>query len=243
MKRILATALALIFILAAGAYVTAAASGTLTFSITSDIPTARGESVTIPINVSNNPGFVAVGLVLVYDPDVLEIAGVTAPVAAMPLNSQFELTSTPGNQWISLLNTDLVDWSGNGTVAYVTFFVKTDAPLGASIVTLGFTSMPEGSPANSDGVVIGSVRVPGSINVAAVSTAPPPTNGGFIGGLPDASDNAGSTTANSGSDYGRAPQTGAPDILMIAVGVTACLITSAALWGYVAHCRRKTEDS
>jgi hypothetical protein len=154
---------------------TASANAGPTFTINSNIPAVRGTTVTVPITVSNNPGFTAVGLVVSYNPDVLVIADVTAPVAAMPLNTQFTLTSNPGTQWVHLVNTGLVDWSGNGIVANISFHVIQTARLGTSPITITFTNTPDGTPGNSNSEILSdSTLISGSINVSAGDNTPPP---------------------------------------------------------------------
>jgi len=142
----------------------------LSFSIGSISPAQRGDTITVPINVSNNPGFAVVGLVVTYNPNILQITNVTAPVAAMPLNPHFVLTTLSGTQWISLVNTNIVNWYGNGTVVYVTFNVLQGAGLGASPISLSFTPTPDGTPSNAAGVVLhGASSTSGSVNVVDVN--------------------------------------------------------------------------
>ena len=139
-----------------------------TFTAGSNIEAERGATVTVPITVSNNPGFAAAALVVSYDPDALQITGVTAPVPSMPLNDYFALTTSPGTQWISLINPSGSDWGGSGTVANVTFSVRPNAPTGYSYIGLGFTSAPDGTPGNSAGnLLLNSATVSGSVIIAA----------------------------------------------------------------------------
>jgi hypothetical protein len=146
------------------------ASNGLTFSVDSIENATQGETITIPIHVSNNPGFNAVGLVLTYNPSVFEITGVTAPIVAMPLNSQFALTSVPGTQWIHLVNTSIVNWNGSGIVANVTFNVRANAAIGSSNIGLAFTNTPDGTPVNAGGNLINnSATVSRSIDIIAGS--------------------------------------------------------------------------
>lgn len=84
-----------------------------TFSFDSNVRAIQGETVTMPVNVYNNPGFCAAGLIIYYHASVLELVEVTGLVSAMPL-SQFALSAEAGIQWVSLVNRDLVDWSGSG---------------------------------------------------------------------------------------------------------------------------------
>jgi len=138
------------------------------FSIASNMPAVRGGTITLPITVSNNPGFSAVGFVLTFDPNVLALTGVTAPVADMPLNAQFELTSQAGSQWIHLVNAQTSNWYGNGVIANLTFNVLSTASIGESPVSLAFTTTPDGTPGNAGGEVLNNATVTaGSVNVAA----------------------------------------------------------------------------
>jgi len=133
----------------------------------------KGGVATVPIYVSNNPGFAAVGLSVAYDPAVLQITGVTAPVADMPLNAQFAMTALPGTQWVSLVNPNGMDWGGDGVVANLIFRVASDAPDGISHIGLSFTGMPDGTPGNANGdVLVNASAVSGGINVMAAYTGP-----------------------------------------------------------------------
>ena len=168
MKKIFAAALALAFMLIMWIPTPLYAANGPTFSVGFNITAQRGGTITVPVTVSNNPGFTAVGLILTYDPDVLQITGVTAPVADMPLNSQFELTSVPGTQWIHFINSGLADWAGNGVVANIVFNIKPNAPTGTSPVSLAFTNLPDGRPGNIAGdILTGAATVSGSVNVTA----------------------------------------------------------------------------
>lgn len=180
MKKFFAAALAAVFALSAFPPARVFAAGSPGFSVSSGIAAERGATVTVPITVSDNPGFAACGLVVTYDPSVLELTRVTDQTASMRLSS-FQLTETQGSQWISLVNDDrpLADWRGNGTVAVMTFTVKQNAPAGTSAVSLAFTNSPDGRPANAAGVVLrdaatssGSVSVSGQGGAAAANPAP-----------------------------------------------------------------------
>jgi hypothetical protein len=165
-RRIFAIALAVAVLLLAGVPLQVYATSGITFTVGSNVSAIRGGTVTVPITVSNNSGFTAAGLVVSYDPNVLEITEVTAPVAAMPLNPQFTLTSAQGTQWIHLINTGLVDWGGRGVVAYISFNVRTNAAIGVSPIALAFTTVPDGRPVNEGGNILTSAAtIPGSVSV------------------------------------------------------------------------------
>jgi hypothetical protein len=181
MRRLVVTAtIALLFILAAYIPLQAFANDELTFTVGSSASASGGETVIVPINVSGNPGFMVVGLVVTYDPNVLEITNVTAPVSAMPLNSQFALTTTPGTQWIHLINTNFTDWSGNGAVVNIAFNVKTTAAAGESPISLAFVNSPDGTPVTAAGNILRGARaISGKVNITSGATrggteTPPP---------------------------------------------------------------------
>ena len=180
---------ALVFLLVAAVPLqTLATAGPLTFSVASEVPATRGGSVTVPITVSNNPGFTAVGLVVTFDPDVLVLSGIAPHSEDMPLNTQFALSSKPDEQWISLINTGLVDWNDNGAVVSMIFSVKANAPLGVSEISMAFTSGPDGHPTSSGSHIYrDAVCYDGSVNVTdgggGGPIPPPPAPGpGYPGG-------------------------------------------------------------
>ena len=135
------------------------ATNSLLFSINSNISAVRGGTVTVPINVTNNPGFTGVGLIATFNPNVIHITNVTALVSDMPLNPQFSLTTTQGTQWIPLVNPVLSDWIGQGAVVNLTFDVSTNAPLGVSPISLAFINLPDGTPVNAANEILRNATV------------------------------------------------------------------------------------
>jgi hypothetical protein len=211
----------------------------------------RGERVTIPISVSGNPGFATVGLVLSYDRNVLEIIQVDGLVAGMPLSSEFRLTSSPGTQWIRLLNMNDSNWSGNGDLVNVTFNVKANAAIGQSAVQLGFTSTPDGTPVNvsqnaltSAGTASGYVTV---IEPAADNVSAPAPQNGIITFVDDPSGNKtevipGTPLAQAPAgtqSFGRVPQTSVPGMTGFFAGLCVSLAISIALYVFLFRKRLK----
>jgi hypothetical protein len=169
--RFITFALALAVLMQAAVY--GAAGFTFTVDTLGDVNV--GESIAVPISVNGNPGFNSVGLLLTYNPLVLEITGVNSVESAMPLNSQFALTTTPGTQWISLVNPGLLDWGGNGVVANVSFNVLQNAQAGSSRIDLNFTTAPDGTPSNAGGTILrNAAAIAGTVNV--VIERPPTTD-------------------------------------------------------------------
>ena len=286
MRKLFIVVVSLTVLILAWTPVQASAAAGLTFTVSSNADVSRGETVSVPITVSNNTGFMAVGFAVTYDPNVLEIIGFIAPMGDMPLNTQTEMTATPGNQWLSLINTNFADWSGNGTVVNIFFNVKSTAPAGASPIFLAFTSTPDGAPVSISGDIFSeATTVSGSVNVArdvnsrdinnngtdnsssrvvndnsddpgnesgSSSNSDPRSDsgliepviddGGFIG-APYTEDRNGSEVArtttsrsgetNSGSDFGRPPRTGVPDMTGQVAIVCVLLASSVALAAYI----------
>jgi hypothetical protein len=205
MKRFLALAVALLIAFSFPVHVYS--SSGFSFYVGSLGSVRRGDSITVPINVSSNPGFTAVGLVLNYNPSVLTITGVTAANSAMPLNTQFALTSTAGTQWISMLNQGLANWNGNGTVANVTFNVNSNAPAGTSSLTLTFTTTPNGAPADSAGTILSANVIAGNVNVIVDNESNTNTGGAGTGtsGSNNTSGNTGSGSVGSNNPSFNSP--------------------------------------
>ena len=240
------------------------------FSISSNIPANRGETVVVQVSVSNNPGFTAVGLMVTFDPNVLQITNVTAPTTAMPLNPFFELSAAAGSQWIHLLNPQPADWSGSGIVANLTFNVLGDAPLGTSFIGLGFTSSPDGTPSNVDGEILsGATALSGSVYITDPfdigepddlypwwefdptldAGSPDQVAGDFIGAAytPIATPQAPTAAAPAAArpapvPFGAVPQTGVANITGLLYVLAVSIITTAALWGGIIYYRYRKQN-
>jgi hypothetical protein len=212
--------LATLFTIIAASFLTAVTVyGTgLTFTVPSNINAERGQDINIPINVANNPGFQVVGLVVRFDPDVLNLRAVNAPVAAMPLNPQFALSLEQGEQWISLLNPNFIDWSGSGAVVMLTFEVLSDAILGASAISVEFTTSPDGAPFDAAGDAVNASTVNGGVMVVDSAFVGSPGAGGV-------------STPPSVPDFGDIPQTSAMGLnpLMVIIPAAATLFLSTIL--------------
>jgi len=167
MKKILTAVLTIALLVAVASPLMASAASGPAFVVSSNVQAERGGTVTVPIVVSNNPGFTAAGMMVVFDPLSLVLTQVTAPVAAMPLNAQFALSTVPGVQWINIVSSGLEDWSGSGTVINMTFNVRPDAAIGTSTISLMFTDVPDGTPANANGDRLGATAASGSVSISA----------------------------------------------------------------------------
>ena len=225
-----------------------------TFYVSSNLEVEQGGTITVPVSVSDNPGFAATTLMLQYDPYVLQIVNVNHVAEAMPLSPQFALSRTPGEQWMPFLNPNLVDWSQEGVIANVTFQVNPNAPVGLTSMSLGFTAVPDGTPANSGGQVLhGAATVPGNVLISApladdtdveppededtlindppqdVRSEPEPDHAGRFIGMPHVRDDVGVPVV-SAAVFGPVPQTGVQGIAGYVIAMIACFIGSALLW-------------
>jgi len=211
MKKVLITALVLILL--SSVYIPMLATSTpapLVFSAGREVEAPRGREVMVPISVSGNGwhnvrrspsdigtlranGFAAVTLKVWADSDVMSLSRVEAVRPRQLAYDEAINQIIPGEewQWISLVTSGRPDnWSENGEVARLFFDVKSDAPLGRSNVTIGFTADPEpnGWPAalveNTGPRLLADTAVDishGNVIVVASSgsgESPPPNGGG-----------------------------------------------------------------
>lgn len=89
------------------------------------------DSVTIDINISDNPGIMAMAFCITYDTDALEYTGYTKGYL-----SDYTLKNHTDKGHISFVNVENRDISTNGTILSVNFNVKSDAPAGKHTITL-----------------------------------------------------------------------------------------------------------
>ena len=184
-RKILATVVAIMLIAGVVLPISASANTELTFVVGANVPAPQGGTVTVPINVRNNPGFAAVGFRVEFNPDHLWITNVTPQRAELPLNPAFftpPSAAAQGSQWISLINpNEPADWNGDGALVLLEFQVRPGAPpVGETTrVDLFFTTNPSGIPADEDGNIypqgLGSGHsaiIHGGVQIVA-STSPP----------------------------------------------------------------------
>ena len=146
------------------------------FYIDTSIPATIDQTVTVPINVAGNPGFSAVGLVVTYDPAVLQLTGVIPLVPEMPRNPFHAPSTVAGTQRIHFVNLGPEDWSGDGAIANLVFNVNPGASLGASPISLSFTEEPVGMPGNAVGNILAGTLPP--VSGTVIINAPPTAGGG-----------------------------------------------------------------
>ena len=124
----------------------------------------RNGTATVPIRVSNNPGFAAVGLTVRYDPNLLQLTGATGPVVEMGI-PYFALSDNPGEQILLLINPQGDDWNGNGTVANLTFNVISPTE-DTTDITIEFNQAHNGWPTTTDGIrLYDTTTQPGRVTI------------------------------------------------------------------------------
>ena len=95
-----------------------------------------GDTKTIPITISNNPGFSTFDFILTYDVGKLEPLNVTQG-NIWPSNFVSNLNAgTANNKYIRIIGASANNSSADGTILNITFKIKDDAELGAANVSL-----------------------------------------------------------------------------------------------------------
>ena len=156
MKKVLAMVLA-VFMLVSVLCVGVSADTALTFTVDS-VSASAGRTVSVAVNIQNNPGLVGLRLNVGYD------AGVLTPIDAVGQGSYSLATFGPLDvnplsvMWVDAIHPDVTE---NGAVALITFQVAEDAPVGEYPLTLDVAD-PEDIFASGDN--------PGSFNVVAFET-------------------------------------------------------------------------
>ena len=87
-----------------------------------------GETVQVPITISDNPGLIGMKLMISYDPDILTLTDVTDGEIFGTNNAYFgnRLSEIPYTlMWEDSLTES--NYTGNGTLAILTFTIAQDA--------------------------------------------------------------------------------------------------------------------
>ncbi|MCL2279548.1 MAG: cohesin domain-containing protein, partial [Oscillospiraceae bacterium] len=162
-------------------------NGGPTFSVGSGVSGRPGDTVTVPIIVTDNPatGFAGVGLRVSFDDNLLKLVDARNLIAELPFNPPHFVPRNDGNspQWISLVDrSGPADWTlPSGTIVNLYFRISDTATPGPAPISLDWTRFPDGEPATASGSVYTQARlVPANLNVTAL-TDPPPGNGGGNG--------------------------------------------------------------
>ena len=133
MKRFLTLLLACTMLLGTFTFSSVTAASDPTFSVT-DAQGKLGDEISVDINISNNPGIIALRLNIQYDSSVLELTGATpkdyASTTFGPLtNNPFTLL------WDESLSPDNMT---NGTIVQLTFAIKDKAAVGDTDITITY---------------------------------------------------------------------------------------------------------
>ena len=118
-SAILAMTLLLSCVLCTGAY----AQDALSFSVSS-VSGARGDEVTVTVDITSNPGIAVLNFGVIYDESVLELTGSSCSGLS---DAMF------GGKYIWV---DAANNTYTGTILTLTFRIRDDAPLGESNITL-----------------------------------------------------------------------------------------------------------
>lgn len=127
-KTFIALLLSLILITVCGVPALAAGSPTITLSNKTVLP---GESVTIDINILNNPGIMAMAFCITYDSSVFEYTGYTRGYL-----SKYTVKDHPDKGHVAVVNDEASNKSKDGTVMSVSFKIKDNAAPGKYTITL-----------------------------------------------------------------------------------------------------------
>ena len=134
MKKIIALFIAIISLTILLA-VPASASGNGSIAMTSGSG-KQGDTVTLNVNMSNNPGLVTMTIRVTYDTDVLQLTGVSNPglLVGAQLNTSYSSPYTIS--WVDGAAT--ANNTKTGTIATFTFKIKDSAKIGKTTVSLQF---------------------------------------------------------------------------------------------------------
>ena len=130
----------------------------------------RGETVTLPVTITNNPGFSAMIVKLNYNPDDLTFVSTTL---TQGLPGQFSATAN-GWSWVTS-----PDFTADGVYATITFTVNDNATFGDHPVSI---SARLGDISNYDEDDVIFTMVDGNVNVPDTSAVTPTMTVGSVSG-------------------------------------------------------------
>lgn len=171
-----------------------------------------GETVTVDISVTNNPGFANMSFYIEYDKNRLRLEEITGGTLFG------DVTANVNNGFINAAKTN--DVSGNGTIATLTFRALSSATSGETTISLKEDPNADGTFVNANeeslvyNTVPGTITVNGStadrtvkfMNGTAEAATATVANGGTLSSIPDAPAAADGQSflgwyAVSGTDY------------------------------------------
>ena len=127
-KRIVATFVCLILVIVCSFTVAAAATPRISLSNVRALP---GESVTINISISNNPGIMAMSFCITYDNEAFEYTGYSKGYL-----SRYTIKDHSDKGQIAFVNDEASNKSNDGVMLSVKFRVKDNAAPGKHTITL-----------------------------------------------------------------------------------------------------------
>ena len=143
-----------------------AATDTATINI-SNIDALPGDTVNVNIEITNNPGIMAMAFCITYDNTVLEYKNYSKGYL-----SSYTVKNHSDKGHVSFVNVENDDVATNGTILSLTFMVKNDAKAGKSIISLANSNRDKhgtrlhNSFSNSNQQFIIPAVMSGSVNIA-----------------------------------------------------------------------------
>lgn len=123
-------------IISLSACVTAFATNSNPAITVSNVTAAEGESVTIDIDISNNPGIMAMAFCITYDSDALEYVADSCVMDASYSKSSLTCKNHADKGHVSISFVENKDNTNNGKLMSLSFVVKKDARGGIHPITL-----------------------------------------------------------------------------------------------------------
>ncbi len=194
LKRIIVTFLCLVLLFS----ITVIAAPTTTITI-SNATVMPGETTTIDIRISNNPGIMAMTFCITYDSDSLEYVKYTKGYL-----SKYTVKDHPNKGHIIFVNDESSDVSKDGTIISIEFKVKDNATPGKHIISL----------ANNNRDKYGS-KLHNSFSNSNLEYIVPVVNQGFI--------TVGETCENAGHKYGEWETTTPADCTTTGIREHSCI--------------------
>ncbi|MGN0171522.1 MAG: cohesin domain-containing protein, partial [Acutalibacteraceae bacterium] len=130
-----------------------------------DVEANPGETVEVPVTITNNTGFAFIKLMFSYDPEVFEPVAKADIVKGDVMASGTMLVNIKGDDNFLFTCDDVANMTGDGVLVTITMKVKDTAPAGKAAINLTY-SADDTCDENLDNVVLvcasGSVTVGGA---------------------------------------------------------------------------------
>ena len=195
-KRIVSVLLSLMLILTLVPLI-ASAAGAISFTVgnvTQEL--SAGDEVTVPINVTSNPGYILGGVTLGWDSEALELKNVIYNAELAPKGQSGPITNS--GTYIIDFGSDaaMEDFTGTGTFFTLTFEITDRATAGDYAITLNDSP---GGFTNNALTTVSATYTPGTVTLTGVDTIPvdPVTDDTVSGSDTDAGNSPDSDSSES----------------------------------------------